>query len=185
MNGFIHLLNNFLNTAVPREIITTASFYLIAAITCAAALMAVISRSIFHCALFLAAALLGIAAVYLFLNAEFIAVIQVLIYVGAIVTLFIFAIMLTYAINDKSIRQTNHQVFISGAITLGILSYLIAVIKQTPWISSAGGQSEKTLTLAEMGKALMTVDALPFEILSLILLAALVGAIALGKTERK
>lgn len=169
---------------MPQEFIIKASFYFIAALTCLSAFMVVRSRDIFHCAVFLAAALFGVACVYLFLNAEFLAIVQVLIYVGAIVTLFIFAIMLTTGIHDKTIRQTNRQVLIGGTVALAMLSSLVAIINKNPWKTGAADR-EWSLGLEELGKSLMSTYALPFEAISLILLAALVGAIVIGKAYKE
>jgi len=170
---------------MPQEFIIKASFYFIAALTCIFSFMVVRSRNIFHCAVFLAATLFGVACVYLFLNAEFLAVVQVLIYVGAIVTLFIFAIMLTTAIGDKMIRQANKQIFIGGVTSLAFLSCLISIINKDPWKASAAGAANGYLGLDELGRSLMSAYALPFEVISLILLAALVGAIVIGKAYKK
>lgn len=168
-----------------QEFIIKASFYFIASLTCLFAFMVVKSRDIFHCAVFLAATLFGVACVYLFLNAEFLAVVQVLIYVGAIVTLFIFAIMLTTKIHDKTIRQTNRQVLVGGALALVLLSSLIAIINQNPWKAGTADANKGYLGLGELGKSLMSTYALPFEVISLILLAALVGAIVIGRTYKE
>jgi NADH-quinone oxidoreductase subunit J len=169
---------------MPKDFIIMASFYFIAALTCLFAFMVVTSRDIFHCAVFLAATLFGVACVYLFLNAEFLAVVQVLIYVGAIVTLFIFAIMLTTKIHDKAIRQVNRQVLVGGAVALAFLYSLIAIINQDPWKAGAGAD-KGYLGLDELGRSLMSTYALPFEVISLILLAALVGAIVIGRTYKE
>ncbi len=175
-----NLLNNF---GIPREFVIQASFYSIAALTCLFAILVVRCRNVFHSAIFLAATLIGVAGVYLFLNAEFLAIVQVLIYVGAIVTLFIFAIMLTAGIQDKSIRQTNRQTLVSGIIALAILVSFIKIIKMAHWQECAGQTA--ALSLAELGKSLMSVYVLPFEVISLILLAALVGAIVIGKVKKE
>ena len=119
MSGPIQLLNNVLNNyGLPQGFIVQTSFYVIAAFAVISALGVVVSRNIFHCAIFLAVSLFCIAGVYLFLSAEFLAVVQVLIYVGAIVTLFLFAIMLTANIGDRSIRHTNRQVLAGGVIAI-------------------------------------------------------------------
>jgi len=186
VNGLIQTLNNLLNDfGLYREFVIKASFYFIAALTCLFAFMVVRSRDIFHCAVFLAATLFGVACVYLFLNAEFLAAVQVLIYVGAIVTLFIFAIMLTTKIHDKAIKQTNRQALIGGALALVLLSSLIAIINRNPWKAGGPGADREFLGLGELGKSLMSTYALPFEVISLILLAALVGAIVIGRTYKE
>jgi NADH-quinone oxidoreductase subunit J len=178
-------LNDLLNEfGLHREFIIKASFYFIAALTCLFAFMVVKSRDIFHCAVFLAATLFGVACVYLFLNAEFLAAVQVLIYAGAIVTLFIFAIMLTTKIHDKTIKQTNRQALADGALALILLLSLITIINKDPWKAAIAGVNTGYLGLGELGKSLMSAYALPFELISLILLAALVGAIVIGKVNQ-
>lgn len=175
------LLNNF---GLYREFVIKASFYFIAALTCLSAFMVVRSRDIFHCAVFLASTLFGVACVYLFLNAEFLAAVQVLIYAGAIVTLFIFAIMLTTKIHDKTIRQTNRQALAGGTLGLILLFCLITIINKDPWKTGIAGVNTEYLGLGELGRSLMSTYALPFELISLILLAALVGAIVIGKVNQ-
>ena len=180
MNGLIQLLNNY---GLPQGSIVQASFYAIAAFAVIFALGVVTSRNIFHCAIFLALALFCVAGVYLFLSAEFLAVVQVLIYVGAIVTLFLFAIMLTANIGDRSIRHTNRQVLAGGVIAIIISVFFIFVIIGEPWKKAI--VQAQPLTLQEIGKSLMSVYALPFEVISLILLAVLVGAIVIGKVKKE
>ncbi|MFI5206092.1 MAG: NADH-quinone oxidoreductase subunit J, partial [Candidatus Paceibacterales bacterium] len=95
-------------------------FYLASGFTCVFALLTVTSRNVFHSAIYLSMALLSIAGIYFYLDAQFLGVIQILIYVGAIITLFIFAIMLTAKIDDVSIKQFNDQVVISAIVALGL-----------------------------------------------------------------
>ena len=184
MSGLIQLLNNLLNNyGLPQGFIVQASFYAIAALAIIFALGVVSSRNIFHCAIYLALALFCVAGVYLFLDAEFLAVVQILIYVGAIVTLFLFSIMLTANIGDKSIKQTNGQVLTGGVVAATISIFFIFVILGEPWKKSLA--QARPLTLQEIGRSLMSVYALPFEVISLILLAALVGAIVIGRVKKE
>lgn len=184
MNGLIQLLNNILNNyGLPPEFVARASFYVLAALACVFAFGVVHLRNIFHCAVSLALTLFCVAGVYLFLDAEFLAVVQVLIYVGAIVTLFIFAIMLTANIGDRSVKQANSQVFISALVAAAILFFFIYIIIGEPWMAKVPG--EAYFSLRQIGGALMSVYALPFEFISLILLAALVGAIVIGKAGKE
>jgi len=171
------------NYGLPQDFIVRASFYVIAALSVIFALGVVASRNIFHCAIYLAVSLFCIAGVYLFLNAEFLAIVQVLIYVGAIVTLFLFAIMLTANIGDRSIRGTNRQVLGGGLIAAMIAVFFIYVIIGEPWKKSL--LQAQPLTLQELGRSLMSAYALPFEVISLILLAALVGAIVIGRVKKQ
>lgn len=184
MNGPIQPLNDLLtNYGIYQDFIIKAIFYSAAGLSCAFALLVVTARNVFHSAIFLALTLIGVACTYLFLDAEFLAIIQILIYVGAIVTLFIFAIMLTSKIQDKSIKQTNSQVVISVIVALGLLFSFIAIISKNPWAAYAEKAQKQNLDLATLGRHLMSTYALPFELISLILLAALVGAIVIGKVK--
>ncbi len=181
MSGLIQQLNNI---GIPQENIIKVTFYLIAAVTCFFALRIVISRNVFHRALFLALTLIGVACVYLYLGAEYLAVMQILIYVGAIVALFVFVIMLTTKIQNRAIRQLNSQVLISVVVTSALLCLLISIIRTSPWhkpvLPPAG-----LLNISQLGRSLALNYVLPFEVVSLILLAALVGAIAIGKAKKE
>ncbi len=157
-------------------------FFLIALSTCVFAFFAVFSQNIFHCAVWLAMALLSIAGIYFYLEAEFLGVVQVLVYVGGIITLFVFAIMLTAKISDRSVRPGNKQIVPSAAVSLVLFYFIVKIIGSAPWkvVPTEG----KILPIKELGHSLVTVYALPFEFISLILLAAMVGAIVLGKVKQ-
>ncbi len=157
-------------------------FYFVAALTCIFALCTVLTRNVFHGAIALALTLLSIAGVYFYLEAEFIAIAQVLVYVGAIIILFVFAIMLTAKIEDATIRQTNQQVVPAAIASLGFLALLIGGIISYPWANAQQGLP--ALSLKELGRTLITVYALPFEFISLILLVSLVGAIVIAKVRK-
>ena len=180
MNGLIQLLNNF---GLPQALLLKAVFYFSAGLTIFFAIRVVTLRNVFHSAIFLALTLLGIACVYLYLDAEFLAIIQVLIYVGAIVTLFIFAIMLTAKIQDRAIRQVNKQGLLSAVVAVAFLYLFITIIRRNPWHASLTGAG--VVSLGQLGKSLMTAYALPFEVISLVLLAALVGAIVIGRAKKQ
>ena len=169
-SGLIQQLNN-------------SAFYIISGLTVFFAVCLVISRNIFYSAIFLAMALIGVACVYLYLGAEFLAIAQILIYVGAIVILFLFVIMLTASIHDRAIRQVNKQVLISAAGAAAFLFLIIKAIKAGSW--QADNPSGAALSIKELGKSLMTTYALPFETISLILIAALVGAIIIAKSGKR
>ncbi len=179
-SGLIHQLSNF---ALPPEAVLQPVFYLVAALTVFFSLRVVTSRNIFHSAIFLAMALLSVATVYLYLDAEFLAIAQVLIYVGAIVILFLFVIMLTANIQDRSVRQANEQVLVSAISALAFLIIFIKIIRINHWHQSS--QTPGVLSIAQLGRSLMTTYILPFEVISLILIAVLVGAIIIGKTDKR
>ena len=157
-------------------------FYFVAALTIAFALCTVLTKNIFHGAIALALTLLSVAGIYFYLEAEFLAIAQVLVYVGAIIILFVFAIMLTAKIEDASIRQTNEQVLSSTVAALGFLALLVAGIVSYPWPHNYANMP--ALSLKELGESLVSVYVLPFEFISVILLAALVGAIVIAKVKK-
>lgn len=143
--------------------------------------MVVTLKNIFHSLLFLILCFFSIAGIYILLSAEFVAAVQVLIYVGAITVLLIFAIMLTAQLYSPSIRQSNEQV-IPGLLVVGVLLVVtLSVLSRTSWrISTQGIEGQSTVSI---GKALLTTYVLPFEVVSLVLLAALIGAIIIARKE--
>lgn len=180
MSGLIQLLNNI---GLSYDIVIKATFYPIACLILVFALLVVLSRNIFHSALYLALALIGIACLYLYLDAEFLAIVQILIYVGAIVTLFIFTIMLTADISTTTFRGMIRRMAISAFAALAIFFILIKMISKTSWQGAVSSGS--FISLPELGRSLMSKYALPFEVISLICLAALVGAIVIGKGQKR
>ena len=155
-------------------------FYFIALSTCVFAVLTVTSRLIFHSAVWLSLCLLSVAGIYFYLNAAFIGVIQVLVYIGGIITLFIFAIKLTAHIDDPSVRQTNRQVLPSALAAGILLAALVCIIRFFPRPPPQVAE----LTLKDLGKSLMTTYVLPFEFISVLLLAVMVGAIVIGKGKK-
>ena len=156
-------------------------FYFIAAGVCVFSVLAVTQRDIFHCALWLAMTLLSVAGIYFYLDAPFLGVVQILVYIGGIITLFVFAIKLTAHIGYKSIRQTSKQWAIAAFITTILLCILIRVFATNPWSKMVLNVAPASMT--QIGNSLMTNYAVPFEFMSVILLAAMVGAIVIGKDK--
>jgi NADH-quinone oxidoreductase subunit J len=170
----MHVLNS--------ELLGRAVFYFIAAIVVASAILVVTLRNVFHSALFLVLTLVGVAGTYIFLEAEFLAVVQVLLYVGGIMTLIIFAVMLTARIAGTEVRQTNEQKLVSLAVSLCILILFSGIIVTRTWQI---GPSGKSPGIEDIGMGILTEYAFPFEVVSIILLAALIGAIVISRKERK
>ena len=144
-----------------------------------AAVRLVTAKNVVHAALLLVVSLAMVAGVYLLLAAEFVAWVQVLIYVGAIVVLLLFGLMLTRAPIGREVLD-NQQRVMSAIVALGILAGLGVLI----W--DAFGSSEIRLTTsntADIGSNLFESFVLPFEVVSFLLLAALVGAIVLARRE--
>ncbi len=159
----------------------TLVFYILSGIIIGSAIMVVSLKNIFHSLLFLVLCLFSVAGIYVLLSAEFVAAVQVLIYVGAVTVLLIFAIMLTAQLHSQNIRQSNEQVIPGIIIVLTLLMVTLFALGQTSWRISTqgiGGQS-----ILSLGRALLTTYVLPFEVVSLVLIAALIGAIIIARKE--
>ncbi len=146
------------------------------------ALGVVTLRNLFHCALCLAVALVGTAVIYVVLRAEYLAAIQILLYVGAVVTLIIFAIMLTEHLAAKTVRQNNSQSPLAIAGLLGFVALLTGVILKTPWPVTQAALKAKVSVMG-LGEALMGTYVFPFEVISIILIAALIGTVVIAKKD--
>ena len=165
----------------PFTSIATVAFYAVLLVLLGTATLTVTVRNLFRSAIFLAFTLLGVSIVYFFLHAEFIAGVQILLYVGTIMTLVIFAIMLTARIADPSVAQSNRQklpVFIL-IVLLGF--FLISAIVKTPWKIAA---TPNMTNAVELGRALMGEFVFPFELISTVLLIALIGAVVVARSDR-
>jgi NADH-quinone oxidoreductase subunit J len=157
-----------------------ALFYLLAAFTIWAAGVVVLGKNIVRAAVALIFSFCGVAALYVMLEADFLAAVQVLIYVGGITILLLFAIMLTSRISG-GIRVVNDQVALSGLVAVGLLVGLVyAAVRGIP---SLAGPPHLPETTPFLGRALLTTYALPFEAVSILLLGALVGAIILARKD--
>ena len=155
-------------------------FYLIAALAVAGGLGVVLMRSTVYAALFLILALLAVAGIYILLASEFLALVQVLIYGGAVTVLLIFALMLTRT-GDLPEEMLGAQWPIAGLATSLLMGLLIAAVATSNWPGDVG---ETTIVpFNTLGEALFRQWAVPFEVASLVLLVALVGAIILARGE--
>jgi NAD(P)H-quinone oxidoreductase subunit 6 len=163
--------------------VSTAVFYLVAAITLGSAMIVAFSRNIIYSAFSLLGTFAGVAGIYIFLGADFVAAVQVLIYVGGILVLVLFAVMLTHRITDVEI--TNRAAGrIPALIVVGVLVYLLAqTARETPWTKAK--EIVFAATTAKIGDLFLDTYLLPFELASLVLLAALIGAVVISRKEIK
>ncbi|MDI1354127.1 MAG: NADH-quinone oxidoreductase subunit J [bacterium] len=149
------------------------------------ALMVVFSRNPVNSVLYLVLTFFCIAGHYLVLNAQFLAVVHIAVYAGAIMVLFLFVIMLMNLNQDTEPQKTTISKIIAGVIGGMLLLVLVGVLKGTEQIQlSQYGHSEIGL-VKNLGNVLFKEFLFPFEIVSVLLLAALVGAIMIGKKEIK
>lgn len=163
--------------------VSTAVFYLIVVITLGSAAMVAFSRNIIYSAFSLLGTFMGVAGLYIFLGADFVAAVQVLIYVGGILVLILFAVMLTHRITDVEI--TNRAAGrIPALIVIGVFIYLLVqTVRETPWAKAK--EIVYAATTEKIGDLFLDTYLLPFELASLVLLAALIGAVVISRKEIK
>ena len=159
----------------------TLAFYAVAAVTILAALGVVVLGNIFRAALCLVLTFLGVAGVYVLLSADFVAVVQVLIYAGAIATLIIFAIMLTRAPSSPRSNPSNRQSAIALFATLVLFVVLVVSFGMAGNVVTAPAPPASSIEV--VAQRLFTTYALPFELASVLLLSAMVGAIVLARED--
>ena len=159
------------------------AFVLVGIVTLGAALVTVTTKQLVHAALWLVVALGGIAVEYLLLTAEFIAWVQVLIYVGSVVVLLLFGLLLTKAPIGRSPDADSGNRWAALAVAIASAAALVWVVVdafRATWINLDGAVQGST---AASGRSLFQHWVLPFEALSVLLLAALVGAIVLSRRK--
>ena len=159
------------------------AFGVLAVIGGVSAIAVVTARNVVHAALYLVVTLLSVGGVYLILGAEFVAWVQILIYVGAIVILFLFGLMLTKAPIGRD-SLDNHQRWIGAVVGVGIFAGLVFLI-QRAWPLQDASNRIGTFSgdTGTVGEALFRTYVLPFEAISFLLLAALIGAIVLARKD--
>ena len=164
---------------VTQQIIFIAS----AALIVASALMVVTSRNLVHAALWLISALFGVAILYVLLEAGFLAVVQVVVYIGAIAIMFIFAVMLTRRDMRDHGPGLNKSWPVVAVLSLLTFGGLFAIVNTFPAKTSVPVSGDSLLAL---GNALVSPDlfVLPFEVASVLLLAALIGAVYVARNKK-
>lgn len=160
------------------------AFYVFSALTLLCGGMVVLKRNPVTSAMFLVLCIVSLAGLFVLLEAFFLAAVQILVYAGAVMVLFLFVIMLL-DLKEEAARRMRLARGVAGGIA--VLA-VVAIVLQTIWHSKPGAQlAPATLTgaTAPLGKLLFTNFLLPFEILSLLLLVAMLGVILLSKKELK
>ena len=161
--------------------LATLVFYAIAAVTLTSAAGVAFSRNIVYSALSLLGTFAGVVGIYFYLAADFVAVVQLLVYIGGILVLTIFAVMLTHRIADVEISNRSVAPLPALAIVVLIFVAMTRAILGATW-RMAGTEAVQPTTYA-IGDAFLGPYVLPFELASLVLLAAVIGAIVLSRKE--
>ena len=157
------------------------AFGVLAALMGVSALKVVTTKNVVHAALYLVVVLAGVAGIFVLLAAEFLAIVQVLVYIGAIVVLFLFGIMLTRARIGKVGDLDNDQrgwAVVTALLLLGVLSWVL-------WDGFQDTKVEPTEVArsADVGVSIFSTYVIPFEVISVLLTAALVGAIVVARKD--
>ncbi len=159
--------------------LTYVAFFALAGLTLLAAMAVVTLKNLFRSALALVVAFIGVAGIYFMLQAEFLAVVQVLIYVGAITVLTIFAIMLTRRLMEQGLFQLTGKWWLAAPLSVGLFALIGLVAWSTTWLQRPK-EALPPDTVVALGQQLMTTYLLPFEIASVLLLVALIGSIVVA-----
>ena len=163
--------------------ITTISFILLSIMAIGSGIMMILSKNPVNSILWLIVLFFAISGHYILLNAQFLAIVNIIVYAGAIMVLFLFVVMLMN-LNAESEPAKNHRLqfiaIISGGSLLLILLSAIMTVKDSHPVMVAGGNAGLIKTL---GKVLFTDYVLPFEISSVLFLSAMVGAVIIGKKD--
>ena len=161
---------------------STIIFYMLATLILVSGVLAVTTRQIFRAAVFLLFSLIGIAGIYFWMQYEFIAAVQIVVYVGGITVLIIFSIFLTQQAGEKLLLpKISRQIFSALAAFCGFALVMLQLFQHT-FIGT--GNPAKEPTVVNIGNQMLSVKeggyALPFEVVSILLLAALIGCIVIA-----
>ena len=159
----------------------TIAFWALAVMLVCSALAVVLSKNLFHAVLWLALALTGTAGIFLLLNAEFLAAVQLLLYAGGIVTIVVFAIVVTERLVGERLSQTNRRVGAGAVVSIAMLVAIVSSLVRQP-LELPPATAPENVTQA-VGETILTRFVLPFELLALLMLAAMLGAIYFARPE--
>jgi NADH:ubiquinone oxidoreductase subunit 6 (subunit J) len=157
------------------------AFWGLAAILLASALAVVLTKNLFHAVLYLALALVGTAGIFLTLDAEFLAAVQILLYAGGVITIAVFAIVVTERLVGDRITQTSRYLA-SGAAVAGLLLAVLLTFVRSVRLPTASPEVVGDITRI-IGLAVLTRWVLPFELLGVLFLAALLGALYFARPD--
>jgi NADH-quinone oxidoreductase subunit J len=157
-------------------------FYVLALVTVGSAAVVVLARSLIYSAFSLLFTFFGVAGLYVLLGADFLAATQLLIYVGGILVLLLFGVMLTHKLYDLELRSEVTQFLPGLVIAAGVFGLLTLTAIRTPW--SIGPGRPPAFTTNEIGQLFMGRFLLPFEAASILLLVALMGAAMIVRRKK-
>lgn len=165
------------------SIYSVAAFYGLALTILGAATLVVFVRNIVHSVLFLAVTFVAMAGLFLLLDADFIAAVQVLVYAGAVCIMVVFGIMLIQRADMKATNLFNKQLFAGGGLVALVVALCAVLAGRTAWTELVAAQEVPANTVQFIGTLLLSKYVIPFEVAALLLLVALVGAIVIARDE--
>jgi NADH-quinone oxidoreductase subunit J len=157
------------------------AFWGLAVVLVGSALAVVLTKNLFHAVLWLALALTGTAGVFLLLDAEFLAAVQLLLYAGGIVTVVVFAIVVTERLVGERISQTSRRIGGGAAVAVALLALIVSTFSDRPLPAERPAMATDLTRL--IGETVLTRFVLPFELLAVLMLAALMGAMYFARPE--
>ena len=163
-------------------LVHVVAFYTLAGIAIGSAAIVALSRNIIHSAVALLGTFLGVAGMYIMLSADFLAAVQVLVYVGGTLTLLLFAVMLTARIENVRTSNTSRG-RVAATVLIGLLLAVLGVVAYTEWPTVAA--RDPMPSTAKLGHALLGEFLLPFEVASVLLLGAMIGSVFLARRAVK
>jgi NADH:ubiquinone oxidoreductase subunit 6 (subunit J) len=157
------------------------AFWTLAAVLVGSALAVVLSKNLFHAVLWLAFALTGTAGVFLLLDAEFLAAVQLLLYAGGVITIVVFAIVVTQRLVGERLSQTNRHIAAGAVVSGALLWFIVRTISARPLATTRPELAGDVTRL--IGQSVLTKYVLPFELLGVLMLAAMLGATYFARPE--
>ena len=158
-----------------------APFWILSVLLVGSALAVVLSKNLFHAVLWLALALTGTAGVFLLLDAEFLAAVQLLLYAGGIITIVVFAIVVTERLIGERLSQTSRSIGSGAIAAIVLLGVIVSTLVQHPLAVTPLPQVADVTRV--IGTEVMKTYVLPFELLALLMLAAMLGALYFARPE--
>jgi len=163
-----------------NSLVQAVAFYFLAGVTLASAVGVVTRRNLVHSAFLLALTFLGVAGLYMMLEAEFLAAVQALVYSGAVAVLMVIGVMLTHRDNMDQTNPSNAMVVTGAVAALSVTGAIVWAVLSTPWKAGKGA----VVPVADIGRRFLTDFSVPFEAVALLLLAAVIGAVVFFKGGR-
>ena len=157
------------------------AFWGLAVVLVGSALAVVLTKNLFHAVLWLALALTGTAGVFLLLDAEFLAAVQLLLYAGGIVTIVVFAIVVTERLVGERISQTSRRIAAGAGVAAALLAAIVSAVRERPLALERPAMAEDLTRV--IGETVLTRFVLPFELLAVLMLAGLMSALYFARPD--